>query len=82
MSKIYIAITQSSEADLTDTLPYKESDMIAQFDFASELNLYPLVLSTVFQIIDGTDPVMMAGSFEKAKSIIDKSSRLDEEIKN
>ena len=56
--------------------------MIAQFDFASELNLYPLVLSTVFQIIDGTDPGMMASSFDKAKSIIYKSSRLDEEIKN
>ena len=29
VSKIYIAIKQSSEADLSDSLPYKESDMIA-----------------------------------------------------
>ena len=53
LSKINIATKQSSEADLSDSLLFKDADMIPQFDFASELNAYPLVATSVFQVIDG-----------------------------
>ena len=55
--------------------------MIPQFDFASELNVYPLVATSIFQVIDGQKAEAVANYFEKAKGILDKSQRLDAEMK-
>ena len=81
LSKIHIATKQSSEADLSDSLLFKDQDMIPSIDFASELNVYPLLTTSVFQILDGQKAAAVADQFEKAKSILEKSQRLDFDMK-
>ena len=82
LSKIHIASKQSSEVDLSDSLLFKDQDMIPAFDFASELNAYPLLTSSVYQMLDGMKVESVSEQIEKAKGLLEKSQRLDPELKD
>ena len=82
LSKIHIASKQSSEVDFSDSLLFKDSDMIPILDFGSELNAYPLLTSSIYQIIDGQKIEDVADQITKAKGLFEKSLRLDPELKD
>ena len=45
------------------------------------MNIYPLITTSVFHILDGQKAESVQGQFEAAKGILEKSQRLDMEIK-
>ena len=82
LSKIHIASKQSSEVDFSDSLLFKDSDMIPVLDFGSELNAYPLLTSSIYAMLDGQKIEDVADQITKAKGLFEKSLRLDPELKD